>query len=131
MKITVNGIELNPNGEVPKNFSIETSRQIQTEYALSSAAAKVFDRGNSKILAQFEIERSHPSEGGAQLFALKHAAHLSENSAGQIDFMLPAGLFSKKTVRLKSAFPSKIKTQIDGLVTSTHYEFVATSMEEM
>ena len=112
MKITLNGLELNPNGEIPKNFSIETSRQIQTEYALSSGMAKVFDRGNVKTLAQFEIERSHASEAQAQMFALKHAAQVSEKSAGEIDFNVPGGMFSNRTIRFKSAFPSKIKIQI-------------------
>lgn len=131
MKITLNGLELNPNGEIPKNFSIETSRQIQTEYALSSGMAKVFDRGNVKTLAQFEIERSHVSEAQAQMFALKHAAQVSEKSAGEIDFNVPGGMFLNRTIRFKSAFPSKIKIQIDGLVTNTLYEFVATSTEEI
>ena len=131
MKITLNGLELNPNGEIPKNFSIETSRQIQTEYALSSGMAKVFDRGNVKTLAQFEIERAHASEAQAQMFALKHAAQVSEKSAGEIDFNVPGGMFSNRTIRFKSAFPSKIKIQIDGLVTNTLYEFVATSTEEI
>ena len=131
MKITLDSLVLNPNGKIPKNFSIETQRQIQTEYALSSRLARVFDRGNTKILAQFEIERSHSSDSDAQMFALKHPAEISEHSDGKIDFTVPDGTLSKKTLRLKSAFPSKVKTQIDGLVTNTRYEFVATSMEEI
>ena len=65
------------------------------------------------------------------MFALKHAAQVSEKSAGEIDFNVPGGMFSNRTIRFKSAFPSKIKIQIDGLVTNTLYEFVATSTEEI
>ncbi len=124
MKISISSLELCSEREQPKNISIERRRQIRTEFPIGSKNAMLFDRENGRYYASFEIERFHNSEDEANLFALEHAESL-EN-------ILPAPLlfsFEDCSFKMDSASLSKIRTEIDGIKTSSKYEFSAPEIE--
>lgn len=131
MKIYLNSVCLNPNGEATAKLSFEVRRKTQSEYAIASKYSHIFDRGNSKITASFEIERSHSSEMEAQSFAISHSAFVGEQSECMLVFELGTSGDDKKDFGLVSAAASKVKTELDGVVSRTAYEFIAATAEEL
>lgn len=125
MKIYISHQCLNPKGETPKSVSVEMRRLNQTEYALESAFAHVFDRGNAQTMVSFTIERSHMSEADAEAFALSHAAETAAQRPLALSFECESG----RTFSLANAAASKIKTETSGLITTTRYEFSGTKTE--
>ena len=128
MKIYISQTLLNDAGETPKSLTVEMRRQTQTEYALASPFAHVFDRGNARTLISFSIERSHASESEAERFAIAHAAQTDAAAPFALEFS-GDGDFPK--LRLSDATASKIKTELNDVITLTKYEFTGTKAEEI
>ena len=127
MKIYISQKLLNSLGETPKSLSVEMRRQTQTEYALESNYARIFGRGNARTAVAFTVERAHASEEAARIFSLKHSAELDAENNTELEFAEDG--FA--TLRLKDAVISKVKTDTDGIITNTKYEFIGTQAEEI
>ena len=125
MKIYISQQCLNPKGETPKSVSVEMRRLNQTEYAVESAYAHIFDRGNAQTTVSFTLERSHMSESEAEAFALSHAAEIAAQRPLTLAFECAPG----KAFGLSNAAASKIKTETSGLITTTRYEFAGARTE--
>lgn len=121
MKIFYSNIPLNGGSETPKSLAVETRRRTQTEYAIDSAEAKFFDRGNSRVSVSFTLERAHKSEGAADEFAAMHAATLGALAPATLAFELD----NSAKIEFENASPAKIKTETDKLITTVRYEFSA------
>ena len=128
MKVSYANIVLNPSGENPKNFSVDTRRECQTENTIDASKASIFDRKNSRVNVQFSVERSHKSERDAELFALRHAANLSEKSPATLAFA-PNGA-PENIFEISGAVLSRVKTQTNSLTTLSSYEFTGASAQE-
>lgn len=121
MKIFYSDIRLNGGSEMPKSLAVETRRRTQTEYAIDSAEAKIFDRGNSRVSVSFALERAHKSECAADEFAAMHAASLGALAPATLTFELD----DSAKIEFRNATPVKIKTESDKLMTTVRYEFSA------
>lgn len=121
MKIFYSHTLLNAGSEMPKSLAVETRRRTQTEYAIDSAQAKIFDRGNSRVLVSFALERAHKSESAADEFAAMHAASLGALAPATLAFELDGSA----KIEFENASPVKIKTETDKLITTVRYEFSA------
>lgn len=121
MKIIISSLELNTHGEIPKNFSVESRRRCQTEYAVDSRLARVFDRGNAVCSVSFEIERSHSSQENAETFAILHASEIHSLSSATLK--IETGGEHGRTFSLSEASPTRVKVSCDGLITTARYEF--------
>lgn len=128
MKIKFSTILLNENSELPKDITIETKRQAQTEFPINSENAKIFDRKNLRINISFVIERSHANEEIAQLFALEHGIKISQQSPAILEFI---GDNEVSAICFTSTSATKIKTENNALITSTKYEFIAEKIESI
>ena len=126
MKIKFASILLNENSELPKDITIETRRQAQTEFPIDSQNIKIFDRKNQRINVSFVIERTHNSEDHARFFALTHSVKISQQEPAILEFFEDC---KPCLVRFNSAIPTRIKTENNALITSTRYEFVAEKIE--
>ena len=118
MKIYADTIPLNPNGEEPKNFCLDMRRKIQTEYAIDSVNAKIFDRGNSKITLSFTIEQAHPEEALAEFFAVAILTDKFCRNPITLTIKTDSANFA-----LSNASLSRIKSKAEGIITITDYEW--------
>jgi len=122
MKIKFSQKILNAGGEIVKNLSVETRRQSQTEYAIGAESALIFDRGNARVFAAFEIERAHASEADAAAFAATHAHELSLMSPATLAFDAES---PRKTIEFEDAALAKLRVDADAASTNARYEFAA------
>lgn len=128
MKIKFSTILLNENSEFPKDITIETKRQTQTEFPIDAENVKIFDRKNLRVSISFIIERTHSTEEHARIFAFEHSINISKLSPANLEFI---GDKADLLAMFKSAFPVKIKIENNALITSTKYEFIAETLESI
>lgn len=132
MKIKLNSILLNANGQEPLAFSISAKRQLQTEFLIAAEHASLFDRGNAKVSASFSIERAHASECDAEIFCAEHQSQIFGEQNAELVFAFED--FSgktKATFKMQNTQTETIKIDLDGLKTKTVYLFVAPKIERI
>ncbi len=126
MKITLGSILLNGGGETPQDFCVDMRRRIQTEYAIGSPNARIFDRQNKSVAVSFVIERSHATQSLAEDFAASHAEEISNLSTPAFKFSV-----NKDSFILSNAAVSRVRTECDGIMTRTSYEFSGESINRI
>jgi len=124
MKIYFSTLHLNGGSESPKDVCADAKRRTQTEYPIDASTAKLFDRKNARYALSFSLERSHESESEAEIFALTHASQVAALSPATLEFAGDNG-----SVLFSNAALERIKTQCDGIMTVSKYEFAAPAPE--
>ena len=112
---------LNEGAQPPKSLSIDLKNQVSNVYAIDAPASIVYQRGNSRMLIVFEIERAHESEALAAKFALEHSAALNSLSDGELIFFDENN--REEILKIDAAVLSSAKTAVEGMYTSTKYQF--------
>lgn len=132
MKIKIGTTILNEAGEIPKNWSISTKRNIQTETMIGARNASIFDRKNSKVSISFSIERVHESEASAEIFCVQHSSKMDELDAEELVF--ESENFEGKVLakfKMQDAIIDSLKISSDGLKSRADYRFNAPCIERI
>ena len=132
MKIKYSSTVLNPDGETPKKPKLVLRRICQTEFAISSDNAKMFDRGNARYAFAFELERSHASAEAAFAFAMRHPQNLAAKSPADLVFECePPDTGACTGFKMNAAVLCRAETSADGIVSNSRYEFEASTFGEI